>query len=644
MNITFKDIHIENFCGVISFECDFSKKTQISGKNRLGKSTIKNAIYWVLYNKMADGSAADGIRPHDESGKDIDFIEISVLLNMDIDGKDISIKKTQKQNWVKDRATLEQKFKGNVNEYEVNGIPKKEKDFTEYIENYIPMSVFSLCTNPMVFLSLDTKKRRAKLCEMLKDFTDADVINTDTDNFAGLSSDLEDGTIDELITRSKQTKSKLEQHLKELPTRIDEVSKQKVDIDFSELELQKNALNELISENKEKQNALLSNTDKFNKLNSEIMKLQFAKNDAVRDANIEIVNDRRKKESDFYELQKIADNISRKIDHIRDCIDGSKAQLQKHETDMKLFRKEWKEESERKFDDASLVCPTCGQEYPSEKKAELKASFEKAKEDKIADIQNKGNICKGEITRLKEIIKNDEEQLNGLTSEYKDVCEKIVSAKESLVNYKITLSEKEVPECKKIDKQILALKKEIESIPDVSSEMATLKDEETTLRSSLNDVISRLAMSSRNDEIESRIEELTSDQKATAQKILMEQAMLDKLELFRRTKMHMLSEKINQFFDVIKWQMFQEQINGGFADVCVPLVGGTSYDGTLNHGDKILAEIDICRAFQKANNVVAPIMADDTESLDSWRVPVVDNQLILFRRTDDEVINVEVLE
>ena len=40
------------------------------------------------------------------------------------------------------------------------------------------------------------------------------------------------------------------------------------------------------------------------------------------------------------------------------------------------------------------------------------------------------------------------------------------------------------------------------------------------------------------------------------------------------------------------------------------------------------------------NSIRLPIWIDDTESLDENRIPDVKRQLIVIRRTDDEVLNV----
>ena len=72
MNIKFKHLKLNNFCGLHDLDTDLYDRTIVKGRNKSGKTTIKNSIDWNLFNKLSDGSAPDGIRPHDEDGKDID--------------------------------------------------------------------------------------------------------------------------------------------------------------------------------------------------------------------------------------------------------------------------------------------------------------------------------------------------------------------------------------------------------------------------------------------------------------------------------------------------------------------------------------------------------------------------------------------
>jgi uncharacterized membrane protein len=137
---------------------------------------------------------------------------------------------------------------------------------------------------------------------------------------------------------------------------------------------------------------------------------------------------------------------------------------------------------------------------------------------------------------------------------------------------------------------------------------------------------------------------LQKEQRKISQKIADEERTLNYLKEFDRKKNELLEESVNSNFEYIQFKMFETQLNGELKDICQPVVEGESYDRNLNHGAKILAEIDICRAFQRANNVTLPIITDDTESLDSWRVPEMDNQIIMIRRSDDKKLTVSEVE
>lgn len=115
------------------------------------------------------------------------------------------------------------------------------------------------------------------------------------------------------------------------------------------------------------------------------------------------------------------------------------------------------------------------------------------------------------------------------------------------------------------------------------------------------------------------------------------------MQLYQRAKIGAITDAINSYFSVIRWRFFKPQVNGSYAETCEPLVNGVSLDGLLNRGDSILAMADLCMAFQRKANVSVPILLDDRESVDEWRLPKADNQLLFIRRTDDKSLIVESL-
>lgn len=641
MQIKFKSLHIENFCGIQKLDTQLYDRTIIKGRNAVGKSTIRNAIFWVLYNKLADGSAPDGIRPHDESGTDIDFIDIAVTLLLDVNGREVELKKVQKQKWIKPHGKQEKRFDGNINEFEINGIPKKEKDYTAYIEDYIAsMETLMFCTNVAAFLGLDNKKRRAKLLSLEKEFSDADVVAADK-KYLLLVGMLADGTVDELISRSKKVIKAKNDELKTIPARIDELERQKVDIDVAELELARNGLKEKIAEIKAKQADISEQYEEYQNLSDGVLELKFKLSDLERRENEELEKQRRELQSQIAEKSGCLINIGI-------CIQQRNHKIEGYANDIEISTKEWNRLSElwrsvnaEIFDENTAICPTCHRELPQDEKERLLNEFETSKYERLKKIEKEGSKVKQDIENAKSmILKFQKYNMDDLEKHGKFENE-IKNIKKQLSELPKSIDISDTEEYKAIQKQIVEKEAAMQKGNSADEIRDSLKCEEIALNGELLEIEKRITKSENNIRIDERISELQEQQREISQKVADEEKTLDLLENFNRAKVGLLTDRVNRHFELVKWQMFKLQINGGYAEVCIPTIGGTSYDGLLNNGNKILAEIDICKAFQRVNGVVCPIMTDNAESVDSWRIPETDSQMLLFMRTDDEELKIE---
>lgn len=640
-SIKFKHISISNFCGIKQLDTLLYDRITIKGQNAVGKSTIRNAVFWVLYNKLADGSTPDGIRPHDENGVDIDFIDITVTLTIEVDGREIALKKVQKQKWTKPRGGQEKRFDGNINEFEINDIPKKEKDYKEYIENIIPVETLMYCTNAMAFLGMDTKKRRTKLLSLENEFSDSDVVATD-EKYVPLADMLLDGTVDELIARSKKVIKAKNDELKAIPVRIDELENRKVDIDVAELELGRNALKEKIAENKAKQDDISKQFEEYQKLSDEIMELKFVESDLHRKANEENIKARREIEDKIADKKFLVRQTEKTIDDCERQIDISKHHSVSLNESIESYRNQYRQTQELAFDENSLVCSYCGQEYKQDKKEQIKADFEIKKEIEIKKITELGNKAKADLDKEKKAITSLNNQLESHRKSLEMLNNDIADLEKQLSELPTSIDISDTEEYKTIQKQIAEKKQALEKMSSAIGVREILEAEAEDLHIEYVEIEKQIAKADNNAKIDERIAELQAEQREVAQKIADEEKTLDLLEDFNRAKINLLTDRVNQHFEIIRWQMFKPQINGGYEQVCNPLIKGTSYYSTLNHGNKILAEIDICRAFQKSADVQAPIFIDDAESVDDWRIPQMENQLIILERTNDKELKVEV--
>lgn len=248
MQIRLKSLHLENFKGIQNITVDFSRRTNIHGANATGKTTIFDGFTWLLFNKDSAGNEKFDIRPLDAEGKRIDNVEIKATALLDVDGTEVELSKVQKQNWVKKRGTDTVSLQGNINSFEVDGYPKLESDYKAYINQLIPEDLFKILTSPQYFAGMDWKKQRTVLMKLAGGVSDLEIAKEDA-KFALLIPELEKApSTDDIRKKYAKALSEWKKRQAELPARIDEVSRQLVDVDVAELELYRNHLKEKIAE------------------------------------------------------------------------------------------------------------------------------------------------------------------------------------------------------------------------------------------------------------------------------------------------------------------------------------------------------------------------------------------------------------
>ena len=116
--------------------------------------------------------------------------------------------------------------------------------------------------------------------------------------------------------------------------------------------------------------------------------------------------------------------------------------------------------------------------------------------------------------------------------------------------------------------------------------------------------------------------------------------MIDLTESFIRAKMNMISEKINEKFNVVRFSLFENQINGGLKETCECTVNGVPYS-SLNNGHRIIAGLDIIRSLSELYGVSAPVFIDNSEAISTGNFPEMDTQIIHLIVTDDNELTVE---
>ena len=676
MKMILKSLHIENFKGIKSLDVNFSEKTKIKGQNAAGKTTIFDAFTWLLFNKNSAGEEKFNVRPLDKDGNRVDNVEIKVVAVLDVDGKEVELSKVQKQNWVKKRRTDTVTLQGNVNSFEIDGYPKSESDFKAYVSGLAQSEdMFKMLTNPQYFSSLKWKEQRDILMKLIADFSDVELAKTDA-KYAPLLDELEKAPSTDDI-RSKFSKALTEWKKKraEIPVRIDEAEKSKVDIDVAEQELAKTDLTRKIAEIDGK---IANSGSAIGDLRSREMQLQFDMSGITETMSGELSAKRRKLDDDIFDADEKIDDLHQKIQSAENQIMDNEKAISDADAERKNLGVKYNaekakafdeapyqfDESKWVFDDSTTVCSLCGQKLPDDKIEQIKADFEARKAKSKADAEEKLKADKFKFetdkkVELNRLITLGTEKKNLIT----ELTEKNAELQQSIESLKKqeqeTLAQKEelskqlsqLPEeadysqneeyvkLKAEHDEVLAKIEKLES-EGADSVVDELKAEKSDLQSQLNEVNAIIAKSSMNVEIDERIAELQAEQKEIGQKVADQEQMLYLLEEFIRFKLDKISDSINSHFKTVNFKLFEMQLNGGMKDCCECTVNGVDYSD-LNSGHRIVAGLDIIRSLSEMYGVSCPIFVDNAESLNKFNVPDMDAQLILLTVSEDKQLKVE---
>ena len=627
-------IVLENFMCYAHKEISFSEFTKIMAKNGEGKSTIATAYRWVLFN--CDYSLKDNPVVRKNGVNDAD---VSAELVFDVDGKEVSMRKVQKRTFKKDGISY-----ADDNTYYINEVPKSLKDFNEYLE--VEMETFKMCDNINAFLNQKPAEMREYLFGLVENVTDLDIAHSKAE-LAELVPLLEKYTTEELSAMNKATKAKITKDLPILDGQIKEKERDiqmKQDMDVSDLELQRNYLKEQLDDCIAKQTDNDKLLAEYDNASSDILDLKFKQSDMVHKANEDNIKDRREIEQKISDKKFLVKQTEKTVADTERCIASSEKTIECIKAYLQTERDKWKEENERKFDDSSLICPYCGNEYKEDKKEQLRADFAKNKADNLKAITDNGNM-------YSERLKKERESLTKLVSELPQHNESLEMLNAAIADLEKQLSElpqeidvTSTEEYKALEQQIAEKEQAMSKANDVSSIKAELKAQENDLRKKLSECVNQIAKSDTSED-EKRLSELREEKMTQEQNKTNAEKILDLLNELDKAKNETLSDSINSHFSLVKWQLFEYAKNGNYKSVCIPTVDGKSILSTMsNKGNRILGRVDICNSIQKISGINCPIWLDDSESLDSENQKkvsdMVDSQLIMLIVNDSEKLEI----
>lgn len=657
MRITLDNLTLSNFKGIKSLSIDFGgRNTDISGANATGKTTIADAFMWLMFDKDSTDKKDFNIKTIGEDGEAVHGLEHSVEATLDLSGVKLELKKSYYEKWTKQKGSADKVFTGHTTDYFIDGVPVKKSEYADKIASIVSEDTFKLLTNPLYFNEqLHWSKRRELLFTVCGDISDGEVIDkmanlSNKDDISILTSILSTRSIDDHKKIINARKKKVNDELERIPVRIDEVVKGRPDLKEINFVLVRDNLSQHQAKNEKLRNTIvqLQNSGgvadkerRIAEIDNEIYRLssnaQREQEDAVRGLQGEINNK-------TFEISQVERELRFK------SIIPIQFELESTNVALEGTRTAFITERDKPFEfSQESVCPTCGQDIPEyqldEARNKALEQFNKAKSDKLEAIRTEGKKKAAQVEEIQKRIEQTKQEIEdantriaGLKDEKQSLDAKLKAVKESLVDvtetneYKVLVDEKS-----KLQEAIRSIKSgahdEIEKVQQViRSNEEAMKLMQITL-----------AKEEQAKAADARIEELKAEEK----KLAAEYAMLEKqqylIEEFIRAKVSLVESSINTRFNMVRFKLFNEQVNGSLDETCETLVnsnGAWVPWQDANSAGRINAGLDIIQTLSNHYDVTAPIWIDNAESVN--QLIVGDSQVIRLVVTKDENLRVEV--
>ena len=672
--IEVREIRLTDFKGQSEKKIEFGHRTVVSGKNGCGKTTLADAFMWVFCDKDYSLKSNPDIRP-DDGRECLPRVDIDLA----IDGKPVSVAKYQKRTESKPKDGKPGKV-ALSNKYEINGVPKAERDFkSDLKERGFDFDNFLMLSHMEIFTGLKDADARKILFSMSDGAGKSDLeIAKTVPDCAELVPLLETYKADEIKAMNSATLKKAEEQLKAIPNQIIGMENSKVDADVAELELQKNALQEQISD-LETQIAQAGN-EKAGEIKAELAGLRTklleaesrAKADSLKQKSLvcnkisDLELDRNIKTSELNKKTSALESLRAQKKELLEKLQNARTQYPK------IKDTEWDNTvlesiKSETFKDADTICPTCGQSLPPEQIEQLKSRFEQKKQERInQQLKAKEEWEQGKKRKLDEVIevgnkasvdmKEAHKQEETLTSEISKLTDELEQIKTSLdvenKNMEVIPKEPDLSgnaEYQQILASIKEKMQELNSLDDGEEAKKQLSEQLSDKKQELAAVNQKIGESNNNARIDEQIGKLEASRKEYSQKKADAQMILDELKSLSMAKNTALEDAVNQYFDGVKVKLFDTQKNGEVVDACIWYVKDKDDNlkkliGNANTALMMKGKIAIMDGLQKFYDVSYPIFVDCAAELDNSSLAGIkaDAQLIFLKVAEGDMTVTEI--
>ena len=625
-----KTLRLENFQGIQHAEFDFDGlSASIYGDNATGKTTVFNAVCWLLFDKSSTGAknftpktkGADGDLHNLDHSAEASFIMPS--------GEIATFKKVYHEVWKKKRGAAAAEFDGHTVDFFIDGVPAREKEYTSTLQNYCGgIERMKILTMPDYFPEgLMWDERRKILIDLCGDISDTDVIRSNEDLIDIDTYLRKPGTsnqfysVEEYKRIAVARKSEINKQLESLPGRIDEARRAmpesgiaivQIEADLDKCEAQHRELMERRAAMLSSGTALAEARKATADAEAALAAAKSAYAETVSKANSETISESSKLATSMSDAKARAAELRSKAASLRASAERMTSQRQ-------ALLRDYAETQALVWDEEQETCPACGQRLPADRIDELKGAFNQHRSERLTSINERGKTeCSGPM--IEEALvqaKEADELADKADYEARMLWLRMDALKSKLQQTPAFETTEEyfnlsgaLTICRIAEREAAA-----SSAPDTSE----IDQQLQTLAAEISDLQRRKAQIEQAEQQQARVAELEAQEKDLGAEYENLERGIWLCDEFTKGKVRMLTNRIDSKFRNVRFRLFQEQLNGGLKEDCEVLIpgdGGRMVPYTFaNNAARINAGLEIIGVLADHWNMEMPVFIDNAESV-----------------------------
>lgn len=619
-------LHLENFKGIKAFNLDCNGENyNVYGDNATGKTTLKDALNWLLFDKnAADKKDFDIMRI--EHGEVVHKTEPTVAAVFDMeDGRRIQLKKVYKEKWTKPRGQLKEVMSGHTTTYYINDVVKGATVYRNFINSIIDENKFKVLTEPRYFNeTLSVDERKQILLDVIGGVDQAVIIGINPE-LRELGVALNGRSVEEQAAMTKTSLRETKKQIDEIRPAIRECENMKPSQDVANLglyEAQEARAREIITQltnqiaeakaGKMNKNLL----DQYNAKCKEKAAKEKEEGNRLSAERTALLSEVREAE----QRQAVSESDLR---NVQGSLSKLRMELESCNNKRDYFIKEFKEIKARTahIEDIQTICPTCGQDLPANKVEEAKrrqeenvAEFNLQRSEKLKEINEQGKANTARITELNN-------QITALATQKAALDQECRQRKEDTEKKAAVLKEfdnevrPEGVEITQLREELAKLEQQIHTPDaDIASKVAALEHEKTEQQKQMAEVQANIAECKQAQKIVMRIRELKDSERELSKAYMDLQKMLFLCDEYTRKLTEYIDSKVAEHFKIARFRLFRNNVtNEGVEDCCDVMMDGKPYE-SLNAAAQVEVGLDIINTLTQRYGLTAPVMIDNAES------------------------------